>query len=69
MLHSSTTPMLSVWGEGGREGGAGWIESGERVERFVGPQEQNIRDHLVDQQQSVTVERWRDGNYYLFWVG
>lgn len=27
---------------------------GEREEKFVGPQEQNIRDHLVNQQQSVT---------------
>lgn len=39
---------------------------GERGERFVGPQEQNIRDHLADQ--SVTWEKDKYGNYSLFWI-
>lgn len=54
MLHSSTTPMLSVW-RGGGVRGTGWMDGRkEREVKFVGSQEQNIRDHLVNQWKSVT---------------
>lgn len=43
-----------------REGGrAGWIKGEKGGKKFVGPQEQNIQDRLMDRQQSVTQEKRR----------